>query len=44
MLLNIMAFIENLRYMCTGMASIMIVMGTLILVTNILNKTFSKKK
>ena len=44
MLFNPMAFIENLYYMGVGMASILIVMGVLILITNGLNKMFSKKK
>ena len=39
-----MAFVENLYYMGVGMASILIVMGILILITNGLNKLFSKKK
>ena len=39
-----MAFVENLYYMGVGMASILIVMGVLILITNGLNKIFSKKK
>lgn len=39
-----MAFVENLYYMGVGMASILIVMGVLILITNGLNKFFSKKK
>ena len=39
-----MAFIDNLYYMGVGMASILIVMGVLILITNLLNKMFSKKK
>ena len=39
-----MAFIENLYYMGVGMASILIVMGVLILITSGLNKLFSKKK
>lgn len=43
MTLNPMAFIENLYYMGTGMASILIVMGVLILITMGLNKIFSKK-
>lgn len=38
-----MAFIENLYYMGTGMAAILIVMGVLILITMALNKMFSKK-
>ena len=44
MLFNPMAFVENLYYMGVGMASILIVMGVLILITNGLNKMFSKKK
>lgn len=39
-----MAFIDNLYYMCVGMASILIVMGVLIVITNLLNKFFSNKK
>ena len=39
-----MAFIDNLYYMGVGMASILIVMGVLILITMCLNKLFSKKK
>ena len=38
-----LAFVENLYYMGVGMASIMIVMGVLILVTTALNKLFSRK-
>ena len=44
MVFNPMAFVENLYYMGVGMASILIVMGVLILITNALNKRFSKKK
>lgn len=44
MVFNPMAFVENLYYMGVGMASILIVMGVLILITNALNKMFSKKK
>lgn len=44
MVFNPMAFVENLYYMGVGMASILIVMGVLILITNGLNKLFSKKK
>ena len=36
------AFIENLQYMGIGMVSIFIVIGVIILVTNILNKTSKK--
>ena len=39
-----MAFIDNLYYMAVGMASILIVMAVLILITMGLNKLFSKKK
>lgn len=39
-----MAFIANLEYMGVGMASILIVMGVLIVITNVLNKLFSNKK
>lgn len=44
MVFDPMAFVENLYYMGVGMASILIVMGILILITNGLNKLFSKKK
>lgn len=44
MTFNPLAFIENLYYMGVGMASILIVMGVLIVITNLLNKFFSKKK
>ena len=44
MVFDPMAFVENLYYMGVGMASILIVMGVLILITNGLNKQFSKKK
>ena len=39
-----MAFVDNLYYMGVGMASILIVMGVLIVITNLLNKFFSNKK
>ena len=41
---NPMAFVDNLYYMGVGMASILIVMAVLIVVTMALNKIFSKKK
>ena len=44
MAFNPMAFIDNLYYMGVGMASILIVMGVLILITTGLNKLFSKRK
>ena len=44
MVFNPLAFIDNLYYMGVGMASILIVMGVLILITLGLNKMFSKKK
>jgi len=44
MVFDPMAFVDNLYYMGVGMASILIVMGVLILITNGLNKLFSKKK
>ena len=44
MVFDPMAFVDNLYYMGTGMVSILIVMGVLILTTNLLNKLFSKKK
>jgi hypothetical protein len=42
--INPMAFVDNLYYMGVGMASILIVMAVLILITMALNKIFSKKK
>lgn len=42
MTFNPLAFIENLYYMGTGMASILIVMTVLILITLGLNNIFSK--
>ena len=36
-------FIENLPYMGKGMIGILIVMGTIILITVLLNKIFSNK-
>ena len=44
MVFDPMAFVDNLYYMGVGMASILIVMGVLILITTGLNKLFSKKK
>ena len=41
---NPMAFIDNLYYMVVGMATILIVMAVLILITLLLNKLFSNKK
>ena len=43
MTFNPIAFVENLYYMGTGMASILIVMAVLILITIALNKFFSKR-
>ena len=43
MTFNPMAFIDNLYYLGTGMASILIVMAVLILITTALNKLFFKK-
>lgn len=40
---NPMAFIDNLKYMLSGMIAIFIVIGVIILVTIILNKIFSKR-
>lgn len=39
-----MAFIENLKYMLSGMIAIFIVIGIIIVVTVILNKIFTRKK
>lgn len=44
MVFDPMAFVDNLYYMGVGMASILIVMCVLIVITNALNKIFSKKK
>ena len=41
---NPMAFVENLKYMGTGMLSILIVMAVLIGITMLLNKIFSNNK
>ena len=40
---NPVAFLDNLYYMGVGMASILIIMAVLILITMGLNKLFSKK-
>ena len=40
---NPMAFITNLEYMFVGMASILIVIGVIILVTMLLNRIPEKK-
>ncbi len=40
---NPMAFIENLKYMLSGMIAIFIVIGIIIIVTVILNKIFTRK-
>ncbi len=37
-----LAFLENLRYMGIGMLSIFIVIGVIILITDMLNKTSKK--
>jgi hypothetical protein len=39
-----MAFIENLKYMLSGMIAIFIVIGVIILATIVLNKIFTSKK
>jgi len=36
-------FVENLAYMGSGMLAIMVVIGTIILVTGLLTKLFTKK-
>ncbi len=41
---NPMAFIENLKYMLSGMIAIFIVIGIIILCTVVLNKIFTNKK
>ena len=40
---NPVAFLDNLYYMGVGMASILIIMAVLIVITMGLNKLFSKK-
>ncbi len=37
-------FVDNLQYMGTGMLTIFIVIGVIILATSVINKIFSKKK
>ena len=41
---NPMAFIDNLKYMISGMIAIFIVIGVIIIITVVLNKIFSKNK
>ncbi len=41
---NPMNFVANLKYMGLGMLAIIIVMGILILITNLLNKLGNGKK
>ena len=40
---NPMAFVDNLKYMLSGMLAIFIVISIIVLITVILNKIFSKK-
>ena len=40
---NPMAFVDNLKYMLSGMIAIFIVIGIIVIATIILNKIFSKK-
>lgn len=40
---NPMAFVDNLKYMISGMIAIFIVIGVIIIITVVLNKIFSKK-
>ena len=40
---NPMAFVENLKYMLSGMIAIFIVIGVIILATLLINKLFTKK-
>ena len=42
--INPMNFISNLKYMASGMLSILIVIGVIILATMFLNKITQKKK
>lgn len=39
-----MDFVSSLKYMATGMVSIFVVIGVIILITALLNKIFTKKK
>ncbi len=39
-----MAFVDNLKYMISGMIAIFIVIGVIIIITVVLNKIFSKNK
>ncbi len=41
---NPMAFVDNLKYMLSGMIAIFIVIGVIILATLLLNKLFAGKK
>lgn len=41
--MNVMNFVENLRYMGIGMLGIFIVIGVIILITMFLNKVTVKK-
>ncbi len=41
---NPMAFVENLKYMLSGMIAIFIVIGVIVLATLLLNKIFAGKK
>lgn len=41
---NPMAFVDNLKYMLSGMIAIFIVIGVIIIITVVLNKIFSKRK
>ena len=40
--INPLNFISNLKYMLSGMIGIFIVIGIIVLITMLLNKTFSK--
>ncbi len=41
---NAMNFVKNLSYLFTGMISIFLVIGVIMLITVILNKAFSDKE
>ena len=41
---NLMAFVDNLKYMLSGMIAIFIVIGVIVLVTILLNSIFKNKK
>ena len=40
--INFMNFVDNLKYMASGMLGIFIVIGIIVIITTLLNKVFSK--